>query len=330
MGIETQIQLFDNAKIRVAWDDEKEKYFFSVVDVIGVLTESADGRTYWKVLKNRLLKEGNETVTNCNQLKLPASDGKMRLTDVADLEGILRIVQSVPSKKAEPIKQWLAQVGSERIHQMIDPERSIQQAVADYKKLGYSDKWIANRVKSIDARNELTNEWKRSGMTEGRDFAILTDLITKTWSGKTTKEYLFEDYNFVMDFLPQPATLPPYISDLTGEVMEFTTSMVSTVIIFLAIFLAVKIILTLLLSLFTRNDRESFAGKINSFFGMLADFLKGYIVVSIILFAMLPLAQFVSADFLIQCQNQIDTSYIAKEIYNTNILPILIKGFTVI
>ena len=189
MGIETKIQLFDNAKIRVAWDDEKDKYFFSVVDVIGVLTESADGRTYWKVLKNRLLKEGNETVTNCNQLKLPASDGKMRLTDVADLEGILRIVQSVPSKKAEPIKLWLAQVGSERIHQMIDPERSIQQAVADYKKLGYSDKWIANRVKSIDARNELTNEWKRSGMTEGRDFAILTDLITKTWSGKTTKEY---------------------------------------------------------------------------------------------------------------------------------------------
>ena len=189
MGIETQIQLFDNAKIRVAWDDEKEKYFFSVVDVIGVLTESADGRTYWKVLKNRLSKEGNETVTNCNQLKLPASDGKMRLTDVADLEGILRIVQSVPSKKAEPIKQWLAQVGGERIHQMIDPERSIQQAVADYKKLGYSEKWIANRVKSIDARNELTNEWKRSGMTEGRDFALLTDLITKTWSGKTTKEY---------------------------------------------------------------------------------------------------------------------------------------------
>ena len=189
MGIETQIQLFDNAKIRVAWDDEKEKYFFSVVDVIGVLTESVDGRTYWKVLKNRLSKEGNETVTNCNQLKLPASDGKMRLTDVADLEGILRIVQSVPSKKAEPIKQWLAQVGGERIHQMIDPERSIQQAVADYKKLGYSEKWIANRIKSIDARNELTNEWKRSGMTEGRDFALLTDLITKTWSGKTTKEY---------------------------------------------------------------------------------------------------------------------------------------------
>ena len=189
MGIETQIQLFDNAKIRVAWDDEKEKYFFSVVDVLHVLTDSANPQTYWRVLKKRLLDEGNETVTNCNALKLPSADGKMRLTDVADLEGILRIVQSVPSKKAEPIKQWLAQVGSERIHQMIDPERSIQQAVADYKKLGYSDKWIANRVKSIDARNELTNEWKRSGMTEGRDFALLTDLITKTWSGKTTKEY---------------------------------------------------------------------------------------------------------------------------------------------
>lgn len=189
MSTETQIQLFDNAKIRVVWDNELEKYFFSVVDVVSVLTESADGRTYWKVLKNRLIKEGNETVTNCNQLKLPAVDGKMRLTDVADLEGILRIVQSIPSKKAEPMKRWLAQVGSERIQQMIDPELSIQQAVADYKKLGYSDKWIANRVKSIDARNELTNEWKRSGMKEGKDFAILTDLITKAWSGKTTKEY---------------------------------------------------------------------------------------------------------------------------------------------
>ncbi|MBQ5388164.1 MAG: hypothetical protein IIU55_03710 [Paludibacteraceae bacterium] len=189
MGIETQIQLFDNAKIRVAWDDEKEKYFFSVVDVLHVLTDSANPQTYWRVLKKRLLDEGNETVTNCNALKLPSADGKMRLTDVADLEGIFRIIQSVPSKKAEPIKQWLAQVGSERIQQMIDPERSIQQAVADYKKLGYSEKWIANRVKSIDARNELTNEWKRSGMTEGRDFALLTDLITKTWSGKTTKEY---------------------------------------------------------------------------------------------------------------------------------------------
>ena len=183
------IQLFEERKVRTVWDDEHEKWYFSIVDVVAILTDSENPQTYWRVLKKRLLDEGNETVTNCNALKLPSTDCKMRLTDVADLEGILRIVQSVPSKKAEPIKQWLAQVGSERIHQMIDPERSIQQAVADYKKLGYSDKWIANRVKSIDARNELTNEWKRSGMTEGRDFAILTDLITKTWSGKTTKEY---------------------------------------------------------------------------------------------------------------------------------------------
>ena len=189
MSQETYIQLFENAKIRVVWDDEQEKYFFSVVDVIAVLTESVDGRKYWNKLKQRLNEEGSQTVTNCHQLKLPAADGKMRLTDVADLEGILRIVQSIPSKKAEPLKRWLAQVGSERIQQMIDPERSIQQAVADYKKQGYSDKWIANRVKSIDARNELPNEWKRAGLEEGRDFAILTDLITKTWSGKTTKEY---------------------------------------------------------------------------------------------------------------------------------------------
>ncbi len=192
MSQETYIQLFENAKIRVVWNDAQEKYFFSVVDVVGVLTESADyqlARNYWKVLKHRLIKEGNETVTNCNQLKMPAPDGKMRETDAADLEQILRIVQSIPSKKAEPLKRWLAEVGSERIQQMIDPELSIQQAVADYKKQGYSDKWIANRVKSIDARNELTNEWKRAGLKEGRDFAILTDLITKTWSGKTTKEY---------------------------------------------------------------------------------------------------------------------------------------------
>jgi hypothetical protein len=193
MSQETSIQLFENAKIRVIWDDEQEKYFFSVVDVVGVLTEQETARNstiYWAVVKKRLKSEGaDELITNCKQLKLPAADGKKYLTDVADLEQILRIVQSIPSKKAEPLKRWLAQVGSERIQQMIDPELSIQQAVADYKKQGYSDKWIANRVKSIDARNELTNEWKRAGLSEGRDFAILTDLITKTWSGKTTKEY---------------------------------------------------------------------------------------------------------------------------------------------
>ena len=190
MSLETTIQLFENAKIRVIWDDEQEKYYFSVVDVIQVLTESSVAKRYWTDLKRRLKAEGSdETYAKIVRLKMPAPDGKMRDTDAADLEQILRIVQSIPSKKAEPLKRWLAEVGSERIQQMIDPERSIQQAVADYKKQGYSDKWIANRVKSIDARNELTNEWKRSGMKEGRDFAILTDLITKAWSGKTTKEY---------------------------------------------------------------------------------------------------------------------------------------------
>jgi hypothetical protein len=190
MSQETSIQLFENATIRVAWDDEAEKYFFSVVDVIQVLTESTVAKRYWTDLKRRLKAEGaDETYAKIVRLKMPAPDGKKRDTDAADLEQILRIIQSIPSKKAEPLKRWLAQVGSERIQQMIDPELAIQQAVADYKKQGYSDKWIANRVKSIDARNELTNEWKRSGMQEGRDFAILTDLITKAWSGKTTKEY---------------------------------------------------------------------------------------------------------------------------------------------
>ena len=190
MSQETSIQLFENATIRVAWDDEAEKYFFSVVDVIQVLTESTVAKRYWTDLKRRLKAEGaDETYAKIVRLKMPAPDGKKRDTDAADLEQILRIIQSIPSKKAEPLKRWLAEVGSERIQQMIDPELAIQQAVADYKKQGYSDKWIANRVKSIDARNELTNEWKRSGMQEGRDFAILTDLITKAWSGKTTKEY---------------------------------------------------------------------------------------------------------------------------------------------
>jgi hypothetical protein len=190
MSQEAQIQLFENAKIRVVWDDEAEKYYFSVVDVIAVLTESSVAKRYWTDLKRRLKAEGaDEVYAKIVQLKMPAADGKNYATDAADLEQILRIVQSIPSKKAEPLKRWLAQVGSERIQQMIDPELAIQQAVADYKKQGYSDKWIANRVKSIDARNELTNEWKRAGLKEGRDFAVLTDLITKTWSGKTTKEY---------------------------------------------------------------------------------------------------------------------------------------------
>ena len=190
MSAETQIQFFENAKIRVVWDEAEEKYYFSVVDVIAALTESSVAKRYWTDLKRRLKAEGaDEVYAKIVQLKMPAADGKKYATDAADLEQILRIVQSIPSKKAEPLKRWLAEVGSQRIQQMIDPELAIQQAVADYKKLGYSDKWIANRVKSIDARNELTYEWKRSGMQEGRDFAILTDLITKAWSGKTTKEY---------------------------------------------------------------------------------------------------------------------------------------------
>ena len=189
MGIETQIQLFDNAKIRVVWDDEKEKYFFSVVDVLQVLTDSANPQTYWRVLKKRLLDEGNETVTNCNALKLPSADGKMRLTDVADLEGIFRIIQSVPSKKAEPIKQWLAEVGRQRLEQLQDPEQSIEQAIRDYRRLGYSETWINQRIKTIEVRKGLTDEWKRGGMKEEQDYAILTDIISKAWSGMTTREY---------------------------------------------------------------------------------------------------------------------------------------------
>ena len=186
------IQLFENKKVRIVWDAEKEKYYFSVVDVVQVLTDSTDyqsARNYWKVLKNRLTKEGNESVTNCNQLKLPSSDGKKYKTDVADIEQLLRLIQSIPSKKAEPFKQWLAEVGSQRIDQMIDPELTFQMAVEDYRRQGYDEKWIENRLKSIRTRNELTNEWKRSGIKEQKDFAILTNILTKAWSGMTTGEY---------------------------------------------------------------------------------------------------------------------------------------------
>ena len=192
MSQEAQIQLFENAKIRVVWDDDDEKYYFSVVDVVGALTESADyqlARNYWKVLKHRLIKEGFETVTNCNQLKMPAPDGKMRLTDVADLDGIFRIVQSIPSKKAEPLKQWLAEQGRRRVEQLQDPELSIEQAVADYRRLGYGEKWINQRIRSIEVRKELTDEWKRGGMHEGQEFATLTDILTQAWSGLKTKQY---------------------------------------------------------------------------------------------------------------------------------------------
>ena len=188
----SDIRLFENRRIRSHWDSEQEKWYFSIVDVIAVLTDQTDyqaARNYWKALKNRLKKEGNETVTNCNQLKMPAIDGKMRLTDVADTEQLLRLIQSVPSSKAEPFKQWLAKVGSERLDQIQDPELGIQQALQDYRRLGYSDDWINQRLKSIEIRKELTDEWQRTGIKGNKDFAILTNILTKTWSGKTVKEY---------------------------------------------------------------------------------------------------------------------------------------------
>jgi prophage antirepressor-like protein len=192
MDNKTSIKLFETKRVRTIWNEDEEEWYFSVVDVVGVLTDqpTQDGaRNYWKVLKKRLLAEGNELVTNCNQLKLPAQDGKMRLTDVASTEQIFRIIQSIPSPKAEPFKQWLAQVGKERLDQMQDPERSIEQAMADYKRLGYSDSWINQRLKSIEIRKDLTDEWKSRGLQEGVHFASLTDIIYKTWAGKTAKEY---------------------------------------------------------------------------------------------------------------------------------------------
>ena len=183
------IQLFEGNKVRIVWDEEQEKYYFSVVDIVQVLTGSVDATAYWRKLKQRLKEEGNETVTNCHALKLPAADGKKRLTDMADLQGIFRIIQSIPSKKAEPVKQWLAQLGEQRIDQMIDPELTFQMAVEDYRRQGYSDKWINERMRSIEMRKELTDEWQRAGITEHKDFAILTNVLTKAWSGMTTGEY---------------------------------------------------------------------------------------------------------------------------------------------
>jgi hypothetical protein len=183
------MRLFEDRKVRAVWDDEKEEWFFSIVDVVGVLTDSENPRKYWSVLKTRLKKEESQTATNCSQLKLKAEDGRMRLTDVGTMEQILRIIQSIPSPKAEPFKQWMADVAAIRLDQMQDPELSIEQAVADYKRLGYSDQWINQRVKSIEVRKELTDEWKRRGMKEGTQFATLTDIITKEWSGRTTKQY---------------------------------------------------------------------------------------------------------------------------------------------
>lgn len=183
------IKLFGNDKIRAVWDDEQEKWYFSVVDVVAVLTESPNPQTYWRVLKKRLKDEGNETVTNCNGLKMPAADGKMRLTDVADTEQLLRIIQSVPSPKAEPFKMWLAKVGTARLDQMQNPELSIQQAMIDYKRLEYSDNWINQRLKSIEIRKDLTDQWKLHNVEEGVQYATLTDIIYQSWAGRTSKEY---------------------------------------------------------------------------------------------------------------------------------------------
>ena len=185
----TNIQLFEQKQVRSVWDEEEEKWYFSIVDAISILSDSENPQVYWRVLKKRLLKEGNETVTNCNALKMLATDGKMRLTDVADSQQLLRLIQSVPSKKAEPFKLWLAQVGSDRLDEMQDPELSINKAMQDYLNLGYSENWINQRLKSIEIRKELTDEWKRLGMKEGQQFAVLTDIITKGWSDKNTKEY---------------------------------------------------------------------------------------------------------------------------------------------
>jgi len=183
------LQLFEQRKVRTVWDDQEEKWYFSIVDVCSVLTDSKDPTAYWRKLKQRLKDEGNETVTNCHGLKLRAADGKMRLTDVADTEQLFRLIQSIPSPKAEPFKQWMAQVASQRLDQMQDPELNIDQAIADYKRLGYSDAWINQRIKSIEVRKELTDEWKRTGVQEGLEYASLTDIITREWSGFTTKQY---------------------------------------------------------------------------------------------------------------------------------------------
>jgi hypothetical protein len=189
MSKKEAIQLFEDKQVRTAWDAEQEKWYISIVDVIAALTESVDPNAYWRKLKQRLKGEGNETVTNCHGLKMLAGDGKMRMTDVADTEQLFRLIQSIPSPKAEPFKLWLAQVASERLDEMQDPELSIDRALEQYLKLGYSENWINQRLKSIEIRKELTDEWKNRGMREGQQFATLTDIITKTWAGKTTKEY---------------------------------------------------------------------------------------------------------------------------------------------
>ena len=184
-----ELKIFDSKNVRTIWDDEQEKWYISIVDVVEILTDSPNPRSYWKVLKHRLNKEGSQLVTNCNQLKMQAADGKFYKTDVADTEQLFRLIQSIPSPKAEPFKLWLAQVANDRINEMQDPELSIDRALQQYLKLGYSENWINQRLKSIEIRKELTDEWKNKGVKEGTQFATLTDIITKAWADKTTKEY---------------------------------------------------------------------------------------------------------------------------------------------
>jgi hypothetical protein len=190
--MQNKIQIFEKQPVRAVWDEEKEKWWFSVVDVVAILTEQTDdlkARKYWNKLKQRLREEENETVTNCHQLKMLAADGKMRHTDVVDTEQVLRLIQSIPSKKAEPFKMWLAKVGSERIDETVDPEISIERAIQNYRRLGYSENWINQRIKSIEVRKALTDEWDNSGVQQGKEYADLTDLMSQTWSGMTTREY---------------------------------------------------------------------------------------------------------------------------------------------
>lgn len=185
----TQIKLFEDKKVRTIWDKDAEEWYFSVVDVVAVLTESANPNNYWKVLKNRLKKEGSQLVTDCNQLKMPSSDGKMYKTDCLNTEQLFRLIQTIPSPKAEPFKLWMAQVAKERLDEIQDPEQGIQRALQEYRALGYSENWINQRLKSIEIRKDLTDEWKKHGLKEGIQFATLTDIIYKTWAGKTAKEY---------------------------------------------------------------------------------------------------------------------------------------------
>lgn len=192
MSQQEQIKIFESAKVRTVWDDEKEEWYISIVDTCAILNETDydTARKYWKVLKGRLIKEGFESVTNCYQLKLVSQkDGKRYKTDVATPQELFRIIQSIPSKKAEPFKQWMAQVAAERLNQMQDPELDINQAIEDYRRLGYNEEWITRRIKTIEIRKGLTDEWKRGGVKENEQFAFLTDLMSKTWSGLTTKEY---------------------------------------------------------------------------------------------------------------------------------------------